>query len=613
MLGRYNSYMLMLIVVTCLLVLTVACVVVGDRLKLPYPILMLLVAIVIAFAPGFSTVHIDPDVILPLFLPPLLFATAQRTSWAVFRARWKELLLLAFGLTAVTAFVTAGMIWALVPGMVFPVALMLGAMVAPPDPVAVEAVSEPAHLPRRLLTVLSTEGLFNDAVAIVLFQAALAASLNNQRLSPFIVLNFVLAATLAVAIGFFIGWLYRMAGRAITSVEAGAAISVVAPFAAYILAEEFHASGVIAVVVTALETNRNQLTEDGETRLTRLTFWKVANLMVTGTAFGLMGLEIKGLLAYEGWGVLKYVGPAAITCVVVISVRFAAMLVLTFFVSPSKPKKRVREAVLLTWCGMRGVATLALALSLPSLTATGLPFPMRSEVISIAAAVLIVTLVPTGLTLPSVAKILDIRQDPGEIKAEFAAIIERMQLAAWEAVRMAYPGMHLTPELREVMRARFITIRHELGVPISEELQNSDNLGFPTSKGKTLGVYDPSKSPDPEAATPSAAVAEVDMHHQEEERGQRPTHSALTHMLMVLGDAARSEVLIAREDSSVDPAVADVVLRKLDLRMMATPAHVHSHGAPTRSDATPARSRKGKRIKLHRGRSKRHKGSRSRH
>lgn len=570
----YNSYMLMLFVIVCLLVLTVACVVVGDRLHLPYPILMLLVAIVIAFVPGFSTVHIDPDVILPLFLPPLLFATAQRTSWAVFRARWKELLVLALALTAVTAFSIAGILWAFIPGMIFPVALMLGAMVAPPDPVAVEAVAEPAHLPRRLLTVLSTEGLFNDAVAIVLFQAALAASLNNQKLSPFIVLNFVLAAGLAVAIGFLVGWLYRVASTVITSVEAAAAISVVAPFAAYILAEHVHASGVIAVVVTALETHRNQRAEDGETRLTRLTFWKVANLMVTGTAFGLMGLEIKGLLASEGWGVLSYIGPAALTCIVVIAVRFAAMLFLTFCVSPSSPGHRVREAILLTWCGMRGVATLALALSIPSLTANGLPFPMRSEVISIAAAVLIVTLVPTGLTLPSITRFLGIRQDPEEIKAEFADLIERMQLAAWEAVRMSYPGTRLTPELREIMRARFITIRHELGLPISDDLRRSDNLGFPTSRGKTTGIYDPDKYPDPEAATPSAAVVEVDMRHQEETEKRHHVSDSITDMLMILGDAARSEVLVAREDSAVDPAVADIVLRKLDLRMIATPASV---------------------------------------
>ncbi|MCI5826431.1 MAG: sodium:proton antiporter [Arcanobacterium sp.] len=563
--------MLMLIVVVCLLVLTVACVVVGDRVHLPYPILMLLAAMIIAFIPGFPPVHIDPDVILPLFLPPLLFATAQNTSWAVFRARWKELLMLALLLTAITAFATAGILWALMPGMVFPAALVLGAMVAPPDPVAVEAVAEPAHLPRRLLTILSTEGLFNDAVAIVLFQAALVATISHQNLSSVILINFVLAAGAAIAIGFVIGWLYRIASRVITSLEAGVAISVVAPFAAYILSEQIHASGVIAVVVTALETNRNRIAADGETRLTRMIFWKIANLMVTGVAFGLMGLEIRGLFAAEGWGMLYYAGPALLTCGIVIAIRFIAMLILTFLLSPSSQGKRIREASLLTWCGMRGVATLALALSLPETTASGAPFPMRSAVITIAAAVLLVTLVPAGLTLPSAAKLLKIRQDPDEIRAEFATIVERMQLASWEAVRLAYPGAKLTTELREIMRSRFIMIRYELGLPISEEPQHASNMGFPTSVPEVIDVYDPETSPDPEAATASEAIAEVNTRHHNHQHPSQQALNPIMNMLMILGEASRSEVLIAREEGAVDPVVADVVLRKLDLRMMATP------------------------------------------
>ncbi|VXC69982.1 membrane hypothetical protein [Arthrobacter sp. 9V] len=146
-----------------LLLATVVAVGLGDRLRLPYPVLMLLLAVGLTFIPGFPEFEISPELILPIFLPPLLFATAQKSSWAVFRVRWRTLLLMAVALVVVSTAAVAGAAWLMVPGIGIPAAIALGAMVAPPDPVAVESVAGRVHMPRRLITVLQSEGLFNDA------------------------------------------------------------------------------------------------------------------------------------------------------------------------------------------------------------------------------------------------------------------------------------------------------------------------------------------------------------------------------------------------------------------------------------------------------------------
>src|SRR5689334_18922734 len=183
MIGQAVAVEILLLVVGLMLA-AVVLVGVGDRLRLPWPALMVVLGIVVAFVPGLpDSFDLDPDLILPLFLPPLLFATAQRTSWGVFRARWRSIVVLAVALVVATVIAVAGTIAALVPGLGLTAAVALGAMVAPPDPVAVEAVAGPVRMPRRLLTVLQSEGLFNDATALVIFQAAVLATVQGSALS----------------------------------------------------------------------------------------------------------------------------------------------------------------------------------------------------------------------------------------------------------------------------------------------------------------------------------------------------------------------------------------------------------------------------------------------
>lgn len=453
-----------LVLLVALLAVTVACVAVGERWKLPYPILMLIASAAIASIPGLPHLAVDPELILPLFLPPLLFATAQRTDWSVFVTRWPTLLALAVGLTAVTAGAVAGTVWLLVPGIAVPLALMLGAMVAPPDPVAVEVVAGPAKMPRRLLSMLQTEGLFNDAVAIVLFTAALSALTGESELGLGIAVDFLLGGVIAVAIGFALGFLYRLAGRMLTSTAARTAMSVVVPFAAYILAEEFHASGVIAVVVTALETRRRGRAEDSEARISRSTFWDVANLLVTGIAFGLLGMQLRDAVVDEGRAVLGYLPVAAVVCVVVIAVRALAMLLIRPVARRDAGEELGwKDSVVLTWCGMRGLATLALALAIPVTATAGADASFRNMMVIIACTVLLVTLVPPGLTLGWLLRLLRLQDDGSLTKAEVREFTLRARRAAMEALHERFEQTDdLTPEQLRALRGRFRGLNREL-------------------------------------------------------------------------------------------------------------------------------------------------------
>lgn len=533
-----------LALVVGLLAVTVVCVALGERWRLPYPILMLLASSAIASIPGLPHLQIDAHLILPLLLPPLLFATAQKTDWSVFISRWRTLLALAVGLTAVTAALVAGTVSLLVPGIALPLAVMLGAMVAPPDPVAVEAVAGPAKMPRRLLSMLQTEGLFNDAVAIVLFTAALSALDSGASLGVGLVVDFLVGAIIAVGIGFALGFGYRFASRMVTTTAARTAMSVVVPFAAYIAAEELHASGVIAVVVTALETKRRARAEDSEARISRATFWDVANLLVTGIAFGLMGMQLRDVVAEEGMGVLDYVPIAAAVCAVVIVVRAIGMLLI-------RPVARKdggddlswKDSVVLTWCGMRGLATLALALAIPSSAAVD---DHRNLVVIVASAVLLVTLVPTGLGVGPLLKALRLQDDGTVTMGEIRELTARAQGAALEAIRERFENTEgITPEQLAAIKQRFQGLRKELD----------------TSTQAVVAMNPDGTPVDPELHQQMLAK------RKKLRRGRELMVAAQTVGL----DAARAEVLQARSEPGVDPEAADTVLRQLDLQMLAAP------------------------------------------
>ncbi|MFF1382352.1 Na+/H+ antiporter [Arthrobacter sp. NPDC058288] len=513
-----------------LLLATVVAVGLGDRLRLPYPVLMLILAASLTFIPGFPEMDISPELILPIFLPPLLFATAQRSSWAVFRVRWRTLVMLAVALVVVSTAAVAGAAWLMIPGIGIPAAIALGAMVAPPDPVAVESVAGRVHMPRRLITVLQSEGLFNDAAAIVIFQAAVAAAVSGSRIGPDVVLKFLVGAAVAVLVGIAMGWVTALITRLVASMVARSAVTLVVPFAAYILAEEVHASGVIAVVVTALEMQRHSRPQDAAERVTRTAFWDVVELLVTGLAFGLVGLEIRQVIHDEGTGIYGMIGSAVVVCVIVFAVRF---LWLGLLAASARKRENLlqptsaKEVLILTWCGMRGLATLALALALPLTLDDGTPFPARDHLLVIACAVLLATLVLPGLTLPWLMKVLKATGDGSEERDAARVLAKRAQQAAVVALKDNDLMKELPPEKVALVKEKMTRLHAEL---LDGSLKN-ESVGEKRKRGRELAI----------------AVQTIAL------------------------DAARQEVVAARNEPDMDPEVADRVLRQLDLRTMIMP------------------------------------------
>ncbi|WP_433803246.1 Na+/H+ antiporter [Actinomycetospora sp. CA-084318] len=520
----------------------------GDRLRLPWPVLLLLLGAAAAFVPGIDAPDIDPELILPLFLPPLLYATAQRTSWALFRQRWRAIAFLAVGLVVATVAAVAGTLVALTAVPVA-AAIALGAAVAPPDPVAVEAVAGPLRVPRRLVATLQSEGLFNDATSLVVFTTAIAAASAGGDLGGVaILLRFVAGAVVAVVLGVVAAWLARQLLDRLTDVVAGNGLTLVLPFAVYLAADALGASGVIAVVVTALQMRQHADADASEARLAAASFWSVVEMLVTGVAFALIGLELRTVVEQADRSLGEILAHAGIVCLVVVGVRAAWMT--TIWLTSAGPAVRrggerapatAAETVVLTWAGMRGLATLALALAIPLALDDGSPFPDRAELVIIACSVLVVTLVGPGLTLPWLVRRLGLREDDGVAAEAERRLADRARRAALD-------------ELAAVDRDA-LGIDDEQGGQVLDAIR-----GRFARIGRALAGDDAPRPGDEDDDVDADYAARLARLQRRREQWQRLQAVALA--------AARREVVAARAEPGVDPEVADRVLRRLDVRTL---------------------------------------------
>jgi monovalent cation/hydrogen antiporter len=520
----------------------------GDRLRLPWPVLLLLLGAAAAFVPGIEAPDIEPELILPLFLPPLLYATAQRTSWALFRLRWRTIAFLAVGLVVVTVAAVAGTLVALT-GIGVAAALAIGAAVAPPDPVAIEAVAGPLRVPRRLVATLQSEGLFNDATALVIFQTAAAAAVAGNDLGALgVALGFVYGAAVAVAVGFAAAWLARRVLDRLTDVVASNGLTLVLPFAVYLAADALHASGVIAVVVAALQLRQHSDADASEARLSGAAFWNVVEMLVTGVAFALIGLELRTVIGQADRALGTILAHAAIVCGVVVGVRVLWMGLALLRIRAGRPAPTERavpstagEALVLAWAGMRGLATLALALALPTTLDTGAPFPDRAELVIVACSVLVVTLVGPGVTLPVLVRALGLREDvdaAGEAERRMAARARRAAL----------------DELSTIDREA-LGVDDEQGEQVLDELRSRFARMGPALSGDGVRPQDTDDDRDDDYRERLARL-----------RRRREQWGRLQSVALA---AARREVVAARAEPGTDPEVADRVLRRLDVRSLA--------------------------------------------
>jgi CPA1 family monovalent cation:H+ antiporter len=399
-----------------LLVLVAALAWLANRVRVPYPIFLVIGGLAMAFVPRLPKVELDPHHVFVLFLPPILYYAGTHTSWRDFKANLRPITQLAVGLVlfttvavAVTAHYAAGMGW--------PAAFVLGAIVSPPDAVAATAVLQRLGVPRRVVTILEGESLVNDATALVTYQFAVATVVLGHFSLGAAAWKFIIAGAGGIGVGLMAGMFIAWIRPRLREPSVENAVSLLTPWVAYLPADWAGLSGVLAVVTCGIYIARRlgRITT-AQVRLRAYAVWDAVIFILNGLIFILIGLQISRIAGRTTWGVVLLTVTISIVAIVA---RFAWVFPSTLL--PRKLSARIRErdpvppmrnVFLVGWTQMRGVVSLAAALALPRyLYDGGPPFPHRDLILFITFGVILITLVFQGLTLPAVIRALKI--DPG--------------------------------------------------------------------------------------------------------------------------------------------------------------------------------------------------------
>lgn len=451
----------LLLVVGCVstvLLVTALC----RRLPIPAPLLLLLVGAVVSYEPWFPLPELTAEMALFGFLPPLLYAAAVNTSLVDFRANLKAIGWLSIGFVLFCAVGVALVIMGLLP-VPFAAAFAVGAIVAPPDAVAAVAVARSAGLPRRVVTILEGESLLNDATALVSLRtavAALGAAVTFWEVGQ----DFLLAVIVGPLAGFVVAKLSIWLFRVITEPVMSTTLTFLIPFAAYALAETFHASGVLAVVVAGLMVGHVTPTMHSATaRVSTWLNWTTIQYVLENTVFLLIGLHTHEVLAAASEypvSNLTIVLASLAVLVSVIGLRIVYVMVVRPFLSPRLHPLSWQEGLIISWAGMRGVVTLAAALTLPAET------PLRPVLLLIALVTVAGTLLIHGLTLPWLTRRLGVRgPDPREDALQEAMVTQRSINAGMDALKnAAEPGdEELVKRLKATAKQRIDLAWERLG------------------------------------------------------------------------------------------------------------------------------------------------------
>jgi Na+/H+ antiporter len=391
----------------------------SKRYNLPLPIALVLSGVIISLVPGLPIITLNPEVVFIIFLPPLLYGSAWNTSWHDFKGSIRSISLAAIGLVLFTTMAVAAAAHALIHDISWPLAFLIGAIVSPPDAVAATSVTRGLGLQPRLLAVLEGESLVNDASGLIAYKYALAAIAAGNFVLWEASLNFLLVASAGIGIGLAIGYImYLVHKNFVCDSNIEVTLTFLTPFAAYLLAEQFHFSGVLAVVTTGLYLSfRSGEIFTHQSRIMAYSVWQVVLYILNGLVFILIGLQLRNVVDGIGnYSTASLILWGLVISLVVILVRF--VWVVPSAMLPKYFSKRFggmesfdpRHLVVFAWSGMRGVVSMAAALALPLSLDDGRAFPHRSLVIYLSFCVILSTLVLLGLTLPWVIRRLKIER-----------------------------------------------------------------------------------------------------------------------------------------------------------------------------------------------------------
>ncbi|MFJ2740365.1 Na+/H+ antiporter [Streptomyces sp. NPDC087440] len=459
----------------------------ARRTPVPAPLLLVAVGIAASFVPGVPEYTLDPHIVLPLLLPPLLHTAALESSYLDLRASVRPVAFLSVGYVLFATVVVGWLVHLVVPGLPLTSALVLGAVIAPPDAVAATAIARRLGLPARTTAILQGESLVNDATAITAYKVALAAAVGEGASWSAGVQEFLVAAVGGVGVGLLLmvplHWLRTRLKEPILQNT----LSLLIPFVAYATAEYVHASGVLAVVVVALFLGHRSWQVDFATRLQEAAVWKMVSFVLESAVFALIGLQLpvvlEGLGPYEGGAALWY---AVVVFLLVVAVRFVWVFPATYLprlserVRRREPDTKLSAPLIVGWAGMRGVVSLAIAFSIP-MTAQGEPFPGRNLILFLTFTTVIGTLGVQGLTLAPLIRALKVTgrdtyaatlaEAQAQSEASAAADARLDELLADPA--NALPGP-LEDRLRTVLERRRNAVWERLGAVNEETGESAD-------------------------------------------------------------------------------------------------------------------------------------------
>ena len=403
----------------------------AERFGIPRPALLMLGGLLLAVTPGLPVVELPPEVVFLIFVPPLTYVAAFDTSYRDFRRNLGVIARMGVLLVLATMSVVAFAAHALVPEMTWGAAFALGAIVSPPDAVAVSAVTRRLGVPKIVTTLLDGESLLNDATAFVAYRMTVAGVVAGTFSLWAAGLRFVLTGAGAIALGLAVGWLVLRVRRMIAGEPiVDNAISLLAPYAAFIPAEKLELASVLSVVAAGLYLGRQApKTISATTRLRVRSVWEVLSFILEGLIFIIIGLELpivmREVAHYPFGRLLAY---AAVLSAVVVLVRLLYIVpgayLLPWFrrrIGKRSDYPPLRQVLFVGWAGIRGADSLVIALALPLRTASGQPFPARSLIIFLTFAVILATLLLQGLTLPLVIRSLGLHPDGREKQEEASA------------------------------------------------------------------------------------------------------------------------------------------------------------------------------------------------
>jgi monovalent cation/hydrogen antiporter len=451
--------------------------VIARLLDIPYPIVLVIGAIPLGYLPGVPEVELDPDLVLVIFLPPLLYVAAFMADLRALRADARALSLTAIGLVLATACVVAVVGHELI-GLPWALAFALGAIVSPTDPVAATAIARQLGAPRRLVTLIEGESLVNDSSALIAYRVAVAAAIGGSFSVVDASVDFVAAVLGGIAVGLVVGAVISEVRRRLDDVPVEITISLFTGFAAYLPAEGLGVSGVLAAVTAGIYLGwlAPQIST-AQMRMEGRAVWEFVVFLLNAVLFVLIGLQLPGILdAVAGTDALTLAGYAFATIAAVVGTRFLWLFTTPYLLRaldrrPSQVERRIGAAprIVIGWAGIRGGVSLAAALALPLETDAGAPLPERDLIIFLAYCVVLFTVVVQGLTLPALIRRLGVVDSGADEEAEEHAA----RIAAAEAAIEALDGlaeMEWTRDdsvermrrLHDFRRRRFATLRGEL-------------------------------------------------------------------------------------------------------------------------------------------------------